>query len=60
MKLVRDRIPDLVASNGQPGAFRQATEAEFARSLHVKLLEEAREAATASPDRLAEELDDVH
>ena len=59
MKLVRDRIPELAAANGQPGIFYQATEAEFARCLRAKLLEEAREAATARPAELVEELGDV-
>ena len=59
MKLVRDRIPELTTANGQPGTFHQATEAEFALWLRAKLLEEASEAATASPAGLAEELGDV-
>jgi len=59
VKLVRDRIPELAAANGQPGSFQQATDAEFARCLRTKLLEEAQEAATASPAELAEELGDV-
>ena len=59
MKLVRDRIPELAAATGHPGSFQQATEAEYARSLRAKLLEEAREAATASPAELVEELGDV-
>jgi predicted house-cleaning noncanonical NTP pyrophosphatase (MazG superfamily) len=60
MKLVRDRIPELAASNGYPGIWHQANEAEFAGWLRVKLLEEATEAATAtSPTELAEELGDV-
>jgi predicted house-cleaning noncanonical NTP pyrophosphatase (MazG superfamily) len=59
VKLVRDRIPELATANGHPGSFQQATEAEFARSLRAKLLEEARETATASPATLAEELGDV-
>jgi predicted house-cleaning noncanonical NTP pyrophosphatase (MazG superfamily) len=59
VKLVRDRIPELAAANGQAGAFQQGTEAEFALSLRTKLLEEARDAATASPAGLAEELGDV-
>jgi predicted house-cleaning noncanonical NTP pyrophosphatase (MazG superfamily) len=58
VKLVRDRIPEL-AGNGQPGTFHQATEAEYARWLRAKLLEEAQEAATASPATLLEELGDV-
>ena len=60
MKLVRDRIPELAAANGLPGAFYQASEVEFARCLRAKLLEEAQEAATASPAELIEELGDVH
>jgi predicted house-cleaning noncanonical NTP pyrophosphatase (MazG superfamily) len=59
MKLVRDRIPDLVAGAGEPAAFHQATEAEYGRLLRAKLLEEAAEAATAPPDGLLEELGDV-
>ena len=60
MKLVRDRIHELAATNGQPGTFHQAaTEAEYALWLRAKLLEEAQEAATASPANLVEELGDV-
>ena len=59
MKLVRDRIPELATANGHPGTFHQATEAEYARWLRAKLLEEAQEAATASPAGLLEELGDV-
>ena len=59
MKLVRDRIPELAAANGQPGTFQQASKAEYGRWLRDKLLEEAQEAATASPADLAEELGDV-
>jgi predicted house-cleaning noncanonical NTP pyrophosphatase (MazG superfamily) len=40
VKLVRDRIPELAAANGQPGSFQQATDAEFARCLRTKLLED--------------------
>ena len=59
MKPVRDRIPELATANGHPGSFQQATEAEFARSVRAKLLEEAQGAATASPAALVEELGDV-
>jgi predicted house-cleaning noncanonical NTP pyrophosphatase (MazG superfamily) len=59
VKLVRDRIPELATATGQPGSFHHASEAEFARSLRAKLLEEAQEAATASPATLVEELGDV-
>jgi predicted house-cleaning noncanonical NTP pyrophosphatase (MazG superfamily) len=61
VKLVRDNIPELATANGHPnGSFHQAaTEAEFALWLRAKLLEEAAEAATASPAGLVEELGDV-
>jgi predicted house-cleaning noncanonical NTP pyrophosphatase (MazG superfamily) len=59
VKLVRDRIPDLVAGAGQPAAFHQADPGEFGRLLRAKLLEEAAAAASAAPDRLLEELGDV-
>jgi predicted house-cleaning noncanonical NTP pyrophosphatase (MazG superfamily) len=59
VKLVRDRIPELAAANGQRGTFHQATEAEYALWLRAKLLEEAQEAATAAPAELVEELGDV-
>jgi predicted house-cleaning noncanonical NTP pyrophosphatase (MazG superfamily) len=58
VKLVRDRLPEL-AGNGQSGSFHQATEAEFAVLLRAKLLEQAQEAATASPATLMEELGDA-
>jgi predicted house-cleaning noncanonical NTP pyrophosphatase (MazG superfamily) len=60
MKLVRDRIPELAASNGQPAGFHLADPDEFARRLRDKLLEEAHEAAAATePAALLEELGDV-
>jgi predicted house-cleaning noncanonical NTP pyrophosphatase (MazG superfamily) len=61
MKLVRDRIPELAAANGQPGAFHQADEGEYGRRLRDKLLEEAHHAAAAANTSAAllEELGDV-
>jgi predicted house-cleaning noncanonical NTP pyrophosphatase (MazG superfamily) len=60
MKLVRDRIPELAAGDGQPAAFSQATEAEFGRLLRDKLLEEAAEATSApGSGELLDELGDV-
>jgi predicted house-cleaning noncanonical NTP pyrophosphatase (MazG superfamily) len=60
MKLVRDRIPELAAADGQPGAWHLADPDEYARRLRDKLLEEARETAAArSPGELLEELGDV-
>jgi predicted house-cleaning noncanonical NTP pyrophosphatase (MazG superfamily) len=59
VKLVRDRIPELAAANGQPAGFHQADPDEFGRRLRAKLLEESQEVATASPAGLLEELGDV-
>jgi predicted house-cleaning noncanonical NTP pyrophosphatase (MazG superfamily) len=60
VKLVRDRIPELAARNGQPGSYHLADPDEYAQQLRDKLLEEAHEAATAtSPAALLEELGDV-
>jgi predicted house-cleaning noncanonical NTP pyrophosphatase (MazG superfamily) len=60
VKLVRDRIPELAAANGQAASWHQADPEEFRRRLRAKLLEEAHEAATAtSPAGLLEELGDV-
>jgi predicted house-cleaning noncanonical NTP pyrophosphatase (MazG superfamily) len=59
VKLVRDRIPELAAANGQPAGFHQADPEEFGRRLRAKLLEESQEAATASSAGLLEELGDV-
>src|SRR6266508_1142129 len=60
MKLVRDRVPELAAANGQPASFHLADPDEFARRLRDKLVEEAHEAAAATdPGGLLEELGDV-
>jgi predicted house-cleaning noncanonical NTP pyrophosphatase (MazG superfamily) len=60
VKLVRDRIPELAAGNGQPGAFHQADPDEYGRLLRDKLLEEAAEAVGApGPAELLDELGDV-
>jgi predicted house-cleaning noncanonical NTP pyrophosphatase (MazG superfamily) len=60
MKLVRDRIPELAASDGQSAAFHQADPAEYGRLLRDKLLEEAAEAASVpGPAALLDELGDV-
>jgi predicted house-cleaning noncanonical NTP pyrophosphatase (MazG superfamily) len=60
VKLVRDRIPELIASCGQPAAFHQADPAEYGRLLRAKLREEAAEAACApGPAELLDELGDL-
>jgi predicted house-cleaning noncanonical NTP pyrophosphatase (MazG superfamily) len=59
MKLVRDRIPDLMAASGQAGSFHLATVAERRELLRVKLVEEVNEFLAATPGRAAEELVDI-
>jgi predicted house-cleaning noncanonical NTP pyrophosphatase (MazG superfamily) len=60
MKLVRDRIPELAATRGQPVGWHEADPEEFNRRLRAELLEEAHEVAAAiSPGELLEELGDV-
>jgi len=60
MKLVRDRIPELAASDGQPAVFHRADRAEYGQRLRDRLLEEAHEAASAKGRaELLAELGDV-
>ena len=60
MKLIRDRIPAIMAAAGQPCAYHLAGPGERAVLLRAKLLEEAGEAATATtPAALLDELGDV-
>ncbi|HSU72346.1 MAG TPA: nucleoside triphosphate pyrophosphohydrolase [Candidatus Binatia bacterium] len=56
VKLVRDRIPDLIKQKGELPVTHVATDAEFRHALAEKLLEESREFHT-NPS--AEELADV-
>jgi predicted house-cleaning noncanonical NTP pyrophosphatase (MazG superfamily) len=60
VKPVRDRIPELAATNRQPAGWHQATPEELDRRLRAKLLEEAQEAACATTRaELLEEHGDV-
>jgi predicted house-cleaning noncanonical NTP pyrophosphatase (MazG superfamily) len=59
-KLVRDRIPEIIRSNGETPAVRHLETAEYEEALHEKLLEEAAELRNAStPDNRIEEAADV-
>ncbi len=59
-KLVRDRIPEIMARSGCPGKFEIAWGRAYLQALKDKLQEEASEAAAAtSPEELAMELADV-
>jgi predicted house-cleaning noncanonical NTP pyrophosphatase (MazG superfamily) len=59
-KLVRDRIPEIIyESGGTCGTETFSDHSAFRRALLDKLVEEAREAATASDEDLAAELADL-
>ncbi len=58
-KLVRDRIPQIIRQAGNQCEVVTMSEAEFNKGLREKLLEEAGEAAAASPENLVSELADL-
>lgn len=58
-KLVRDRIPELMESQGLVVSQRRVTGPALIEALRSKLLEEATEAAGSPPQELLEELADV-
>ena len=59
-KLVRDNIPDIIASNGEESATRVLEDDEYKIELYKKLLEEANEViGSKGSDETLEELADV-
>jgi len=58
-KLVRDRIPAIIAADGGQPATRILDRAGYEAALRAKLLEEAHEAQAAPDGQLASELADV-
>ena len=58
-KLVRDRIPEIIRSEGHRPVTRVLDETSYREALLAKLLEEAREARHATPGGLPGELADV-
>jgi predicted house-cleaning noncanonical NTP pyrophosphatase (MazG superfamily) len=58
-KLVRDRIPEIIRQSGNQCEVAIMSEAEFSQALREKLLEEAQEAAVATPENLVSELADL-
>ncbi|MEW6491558.1 MAG: nucleoside triphosphate pyrophosphohydrolase [Cyanobacteriota bacterium] len=58
-KLVRDRIPEIIRQAGKQCEVTTMSEAEFSQALREKLIEEAQEAATATPEKLLSELADL-
>jgi predicted house-cleaning noncanonical NTP pyrophosphatase (MazG superfamily) len=58
-KLVRDRIPEIIAAEGRRCATESMDDAEYRQALLAKLVEEAQEAAEAEPGELVKELADL-
>ena len=58
-KLVRDRIPEIIQSEGRHPVTRVLDEASYRKALLAKLIEEAQEASHAADDELHGELADV-
>jgi len=58
-KLVRDRIPEIIQSQGQQPITHVLDNGQYRAALLAKLLEEAQEAQSAPPEDLLSELADV-
>ena len=58
-KLIRDRIPEIIASDGKTYATEVMGDQEYRQALLTKLVEEAQETASAKPDKLMTELADL-
>lgn len=58
-KLVRDRIPEIVAQSGLAAVTRTLTGAEFIAALRAKVAEEATELADAPDEEVVTELADL-
>ena len=58
-KLVRDKIPDIIRNSGNRCETTTLSNLYYIGALREKLVEEAQEVATASPEDLPQELADV-
>ena len=58
-KLVRDRIPEIIRNSGNQCKTTTLSNLDYIEALREKLVEEAKEATTASPEDLPQELADV-
>jgi predicted house-cleaning noncanonical NTP pyrophosphatase (MazG superfamily) len=58
-KLIRDKIPQIIAQSGCEYAISSLSEADYLNALKEKLIEEATEVAEASPDEMVTELADL-
>jgi predicted house-cleaning noncanonical NTP pyrophosphatase (MazG superfamily) len=59
-KLIRDRIPEILRSAGRTYEIVTMNEEEYRQALREKLIEEAKEAASASSHELITELADLY
>lgn len=60
-KLIRDKIPEMIASNGYQYQVIKLSDSEYLAALKAKLLEEAQEAAkTETIEELIEEVADIY
>jgi len=59
-KLIRDRIPEIIRSDGKQFDFKIMSENEYRQALLEKLVEEAQEAAQSCDDNLPIELADLY
>jgi predicted house-cleaning noncanonical NTP pyrophosphatase (MazG superfamily) len=59
-KLIRDRIPEIITAEGKQFDIEIMPKQEYEQSLRQKLVEEAQEAAQASPEKLIIELADLY
>lgn len=58
-KLVRDRIPELIAQDGRTYAMEDLDETAYLHALLAKLVEEAQEVMDAAPEERITELADL-
>jgi predicted house-cleaning noncanonical NTP pyrophosphatase (MazG superfamily) len=59
-KRVRDRIPEIIKNSGNQCETTILSDQEYQKALRQKLIEEATEVATASPEKLVQELADLY
>ena len=59
-KLVRDRIPEIIAADGRQCRTEIMSDDEYRQALLVKLVEEAQEVAAADRDELVKEIADLY
>jgi len=59
-KLVRDRIPEIIAADGRQCSTEIMSDDEYCQTLLAKLVEEAQEVAAADRDELVKEIADLY